>query len=302
MKRSHEVISSSGGKNDNNGSSNQSSSPLKNEHDNNHDDEKSNNKAVKLTSSSSTTDDKSTTTVPLIIEKNTTETNTNKQLQTLHQLFTSILTSNLEQRLVLNPLDIAIRDAQIISLPQGLFLEFGVFSGKTINQMARLLPRHLIHGFDTFTGLPERWRDGFEKSKFDRKGQFPQVLSNVKLYAGLFQDTLGPFLNSYPGPVSVVHCDADLYSATYYVLSTLAEHHRIVPGTLIVFDELINYPQYREGEWKALLECTMKFQWDIKFLYQSAMMETNPVLDIFSAQQVGIRIDRIGGVVGGNAT
>lgn len=51
----------------------------------------------------------------------------------------------------------------------GLILELGVASGQSINFIADNLPdtataqgNALVHGFDSFEGLPERWRDGYE--------------------------------------------------------------------------------------------------------------------------------------------
>ena len=42
-----------------------------------------------------------------------------------------------------------------------------------------------VHGFDTFTGLPEKWhRDEFtqlERGAFDMEGNFPAVGANVNL-------------------------------------------------------------------------------------------------------------------------
>lgn len=39
-------------------------------------------------------------------------------------------------------------------LENGLILEFGVYYGKTIRMMANYFPDDIIHGFDTFEGLP----------------------------------------------------------------------------------------------------------------------------------------------------
>ena len=58
-----------------------------------------------------------------------------------------------------------------------LIYEFDVFSGNTINHIASLT-NHTVYGFDSFEGLPERWRDGFGKGCFYRTG-LPKVLSNV---------------------------------------------------------------------------------------------------------------------------
>ena len=39
----------------------------------------------------------------------------------------------------------------------GLFLEFGVSAGRTVNYIASLVPDKTIYGFDSFEGLPEDW-------------------------------------------------------------------------------------------------------------------------------------------------
>ena len=49
-----------------------------------------------------------------------------------------------------------------------------------------------------------------------------------------------------------MHMDADLYSSTKTVFDILGD--RVVPGTVIVFDEFFNYPGWREGEYKAFQE------------------------------------------------
>jgi hypothetical protein len=151
---------------------------------------------------------------------------------------------------------------------QGMVLEFGVFQGRSLGWIAECLKTKTAYGFDTFTGLPEDWdyseRPGAKKfpvGHFDTTvlgiGPMP---GNVKLVKGLFQDTLPGFLASHPGPVGLVHVDSDLYSSAAYVLEALND--RIVPGTVVAFDELFDmhrqdaliYDRWREGEWKAMNE------------------------------------------------
>src|ERR1700761_7111976 len=48
---------------------------------------------------------------------------------------------------------------------EGLILEFGVASGRTIRHLAAQTARR-ISGFDSFQGLPEAWRTGFERGRF----------------------------------------------------------------------------------------------------------------------------------------
>ena len=49
---------------------------------------------------------------------------------------------------------------QNIQIEDGLFLEFGVYKGQSINILSKLKPNKIFHGFDTFTGLPEEWDMG----------------------------------------------------------------------------------------------------------------------------------------------
>ena len=51
-----------------------------------------------------------------------------------------------------------------------------------------------------------------------------------------------------------MHIDCDLYESTRYVLAQLAD--RIVPGTVIVFDEYINFPGWQKDEYRAFREFT----------------------------------------------
>ena len=152
-------------------------------------------------------------------------------------------------------------------LEDGLVLEFGVFSGETIAAIARALPARAVHGFDSFEGLPEHWRDGVAAGAFDRAGELPKVPDNVELVKGWFAETLPRFLEDHPdAPAAFVHVDSDLYSSAACVLALLRP--RIVPGTIIVFDELMNYGEswIEDGEFRALGELeaswpSLKYEW-----------------------------------------
>jgi hypothetical protein len=144
----------------------------------------------------------------------------------------------------------------------GLWLEFGVWKGYSINVMAEYTDK-IVYGFDSFTGLPEDWRAGASKGRYSVGGTLPPVKENVRLVQGWFEDTLPPFLKEHPENVAILHIDCDIYSSTKTVLTYLRD--RIVPGTVIVFDEMFNYPEYRDHELKAfvefLQETGMGFEW-----------------------------------------
>jgi hypothetical protein len=144
-----------------------------------------------------------------------------------------------------------------------LICEFGVASGKTINFIGQLFPDHTIYGFDSFEGLPENWRDGFAKGAFKTEAP-PKVRPNVRLIQGHFQDSLGPFLEKHPQGAAFMHIDCDLYSSTKTVLENF--HSRIMIGTIIVFDEYFNYPEWREGEYKAFAEYIERSDFSFEYI------------------------------------
>ena len=133
----------------------------------------------------------------------------------------------------------------------GLILEFGVFKGSSISLIANNLNKNTIYGFDSFEGLPETWRPGFEKGAFSLH-TLPNVPENVSLIKGMFNETLPDFLKEHQEYVSFIHIDCDIYSSTKYVLFGLKD--RITRGTVIVFDEFYNYLGWKYGEYKAFFE------------------------------------------------
>jgi len=161
----------------------------------------------------------------------------------------------------------------------GLYCEFGVYKGKTINHIASRT-NHTIHGFDSFEGLPETWRTGLPKGAFKMSG-LPEVRENVKLHKGWFSDSLPVWAEQHPGPMAFMHLDADLYSSTKTVFDVLGD--RVVPGTVIQFDEYFNYPGWQEGEYKAFREFVESR--GVEFEYLGYCDQT---------YQVSVRILRVG--------
>jgi len=157
----------------------------------------------------------------------------------------------------------------------GLFLEFGVATGRTITHLAGLVDTP-IYGFDSFEGLPEDWRTGFDKGAFS--GSMPPVPSNVKLLRGWFSETLPVFLSQHDGTVSFLHIDCDLYSSTKSVFDLLGE--RICKGTVIQFDEYWNYPAWKMHEYLAFEE-----------LKVSRTLSCKPIGFVPSHQQVAFVVE-----------
>ncbi|MBS0624869.1 MAG: class I SAM-dependent methyltransferase [Verrucomicrobia bacterium] len=136
----------------------------------------------------------------------------------------------------------------------GLHIELGVASGRSLTYLANLKPDQSWFGFDSFDGLPEDWNCGpytVEKGFF-KQSKLPQMSPNVTLFPGLFSQTLHPFLKKHQEPIAFLHVDSDLYTSAKEALTAFST--RLIPGSVILFDEFYNYPTCAEHELKAWLE------------------------------------------------
>ena len=122
-----------------------------------------------------------------------------------------------------------------------LYLEFGVANGASMRTWSKLLshPDSILHGFDSFVGLPEPLiqADWVEKpaGAFSNAGVVPMIADpRVRLFKGMFDQTL-PTYEAPERDVTIINMDADLYSSTLYVLRILTPLFR--PGTYLFFDE-----------------------------------------------------------------
>mmetsp|Transcript_16122 Transcript_16122/g.31557 ORF Transcript_16122/g.31557 Transcript_16122/m.31557 type:complete len:226 (+) Transcript_16122:58-735(+) len=168
-------------------------------------------------------------------------------------------------------LQIAIDAAQPLLLhDDGLVCEFGVASGRSLRMTQEMLPLETeIHGFDTFTGLPVAW--GKEPAgAYSTGGNIPKMEeegnNNVRFHKGLFKDTIPKFLSTVDKgrPLAYANIDCDLYGSTRDVLE--AFHGRIIPGTVLVFDEYLCHPSWRQDEFRAWRECCKRFGWQYEYL------------------------------------
>mmetsp|Transcript_7076 Transcript_7076/g.16003 ORF Transcript_7076/g.16003 Transcript_7076/m.16003 type:complete len:453 (-) Transcript_7076:219-1577(-) len=148
----------------------------------------------------------------------------------------------------------------------GLVCEFCVGSGKSMRMTQEILPLDIeMHGFDTFTGLPQAW--GSEPAgAYSTGGIVPSIAENVYFHKGLFRDTVSPFLKDLGDDAYVAYAniDCDLYTSTLDVLEAL--HGRIVVGTILAFDEYICHPTWRQDEFRAWRESCKRFGWKYEYL------------------------------------
>jgi O-methyltransferase len=148
-----------------------------------------------------------------------------------------------------------------------LYLEFGVYQGYSIRYFSERLssPRTALYGFDCFEGLPEQWGK-IDRGTFSTGGAIPDIAdSRVQFVKGLFQDTVPGFLAKLPRegtapdqrPQVFVHFDADLYSSTLFLLTTLWHHF---PTYHFCFDEFMG------DELRALSDFSAAYPSNISFL------------------------------------
>jgi hypothetical protein len=146
-------------------------------------------------------------------------------------------------------------------LANGLVLEFGTATGRTLNQFAHWLPNKTIYGFDSWQGLPEQFND-LPAGHFAQA--LPEVFNNCQLvpgwfggrptwdHSGIAEFTAQKFAIENTAPIALLHLDADLYEPTKTVLDVFAK--QIVSGTVILFNEYWNHPTWKKHEFRAWQE------------------------------------------------
>jgi len=132
----------------------------------------------------------------------------------------------------------------------GLFMEFGVWQGRSINYISSCTDR-IVNGFDSFEGIPDEW-EGMPSGSYSTYNKLPEVNPNVRLHKGWFSDSLPVFIQTHPEPIAFINIDCDTYMSTKTIFDLLGDS--IVTGTVIVFDEYFCFPKWQEHEYKAFSE------------------------------------------------
>ena len=142
-----------------------------------------------------------------------------------------------------NLYDFVVKDKNLEN-EEMIYLEFGVYGGYSFRWWVshnRHLQSRFI-GFDTFEGLPEDWGI-FKKGDMSAGMKVPDIDdSRVSFAKGLFQETLPGVLKTIDkNKKKVILMDADLYTSTLYVLTSIAPY--LAKGDIILFDEF-NVPRH----------------------------------------------------------
>jgi tetratricopeptide (TPR) repeat protein len=150
-----------------------------------------------------------------------------------------------------------LRYAAEIAPADGFVAELGVRFGTTAC-LLRDATGAPVHGFDTFVGLPADWHT-VPAGAYSTGGHVPDLGPDIHLHAGLFRDTVPAFSAAQGAPARLVNIDCDLKSSTVEGLEPLAPH--LQPGTVLVFDEYLMNPHWRDDEHAALVELGRRHGW-----------------------------------------
>lgn len=193
----------------------------------------------------------------------------------------------------------------------GLVLEFGVRYGVSTRWIAEAAAGVPVHGFDSFAGLPETWREQ-PKGAYSTHGEAPELPPSVVLHTGWFEDTLPDFAGemgwTLPAEKSLA-ASAEGASAEggvakgasaeggsagrgsaqgaagravrfAHIDCDLHSATRTVldgiapgirPGTVLLFDEYVVNQGWREDEYKAFQEAVSERGWQYEYLAMSPL-------------------------------
>lgn len=160
----------------------------------------------------------------------------------------------------------------------GFYAEFGVFNGASLAFIADRTDR-IVYGFDAFEGLPGIWSASLGEGAFTRHGEPPEIACanyNFRILKGWFNETLPEFMEMVPGPAAFLHLDCYLHDATRDVLTAMKA--RIVPGTVIVFGQYINYPGWRRHQFKAFQDFCAENHLSYRYFAFAAILPTVAVI------------------------
>ena len=156
------------------------------------------------------------------------------------------------------------------------FYEFGVWNGVSFKYLINTFGRGF--GFDTFTGIPEKWHDN-PAGTYSSFGSIPQI-SGGEFIVGKFEDTLPKFFSKKRSVASLINFDADLYSSTICALNNTKDI--IDENTILVFDEFLMNDRWEEDEYKALEEFCNNFNFSYDVLAVS-----------FYTKQIGVKLKKL---------
>lgn len=171
---------------------------------------------------------------------------------TFQEFVDNILQLSVIHECHMRPIEILPKEyRELLCKDDSIVVEFGVGSGYSLRILADSTSPNIVHGFDSFYGLPEDWQNDYRKGAFSTGGRHPEI-SNAKFHVGLFDDTLPDFKKEIgDANITFLHIDCDLYSSTKTIFDNLENNIR---DTIVIFDELFMYETFKDHEIKAFWE------------------------------------------------
>ncbi len=209
----------------------------------------------------------------------------NISIKTLNKLTVNNLINNHYKR-ILKIKSYNTRDDYLLSISRELdqldnliILEFGVYKGESLKIFSKNIsdPNAKFYGFDTFTGLPEKWID-LDKGHFTTSGITPSIKdTRISYEVGLFNKTLPKFLErlkieSKLNSNFFIHFDADLFSSTLFVLNELKYY---------ISEYYFSFDEFSSDEIRALYQYELSNNCQIEFLVKQKKNLSIPVSRVF---------------------
>jgi len=120
--------------------------------------------------------------------------------------------------------------------------------------------------------------------------------SRVSFHIGLFQDSLPPFLRTFRAGKShlVIHCDADLYSSTLFVLTQLAPY---MDGAVVLFDEFNALPH----EFRALQDFSRAYRMSYRLIGDVHPRLQRAAFEFYAGEKQPCTAPNLAGFVNGSS-
>jgi hypothetical protein len=141
----------------------------------------------------------------------------------------------------------------------GDILEFGVFQGAVTRYIFPRAANRQYHAFDSFRGVPKAMSLTVARHSFSLDGLVPDLPGGVIVHDGWFSDTLPVYRRNYMAPVALAYIDCDLYESVETVLAKIQD--RLVPGSILIFDDWYNFPNWERHSYRALKEAESRTKW-----------------------------------------
>jgi hypothetical protein len=170
-------------------------------------------------------------------------------------------------------------------------LEFGVYEGVSLRYFCEIFPHAeaQFFGFDSFLGLPDSWFN-LKPGHFATGGRAPDIGDpRASCIAGWFQNIMREFLPTLtfetPRMPTLVHFDADLWSSTLFLLTSL---WWFLPEYWFIFDE------FNGHEMAAMWEFVRTFPVEVEFLSEVRVPDGEPAQVFGRLRATRMVVDGIG--------